>query len=214
MTMNYRQLLANKKYQVLITGLTGGSVTALHQTDLAITGGNDYSTASEVLRDVPIAGQVLDLKDKAGGLIKLTGRSVMSQFETRLAWSNSLKPNFAVDMTFYSDDSDANDTVLKQYLRIKSGVLPTAQGAFFRAPLGYKIGTVKGQSLAPTGTLSFEIGEWFRGTNMIMVSENFTFSKEVNSKGHPILCTGSVVFEPFKAITYDEFKDYFRTTTV
>ena len=211
MTTTYRDILANKKYQIVIAGLTGGPVIASMQNDLAIAGGNDFTTAGEVLRDVPIAGQALAIKDKVGGVVKLTGRSVTSQFETRLAWSNSLKPNFTLEMTFYNDSATATDDVLAQYLRIKSAVLPTAQGKFFKAPLGYKIGSAQGQTLQPTGTISVEVGEYFRATKMVMIAESFTFSKEVNILGQPLFATGSVTLEPFKAITYEEFQDYFIT---
>jgi len=206
---DYRDFLSNKKYQVVIAGLSGGPVVAVMQNDLSIAGGNDFTTAGEVLRDVPIAGAALTVKDKAASLVKIAGRSVTSQFETRLAWSNSLKPNFTIEMTFYQDDANANDSILSQYKRIKSAVLPTAQGKFYKAPLGYKIGNLKGQSLRPSGTLSIQIGEWFRATNVVMVSENFTFSKEVNINGQPLFATGSITLEPFKAVTYKEYQDYF-----
>lgn len=213
MNVPFRELLLNKKHQVIIVGLTGGSVTAINTSDTPISGGNDFTTAGEVLRDLPISGQILETKDKAASLVKLTGRSAVSQFETRLAWSNSLKPNFQVDLTLYSEEtfpSTNPNSPLNQYLRIKSGVLPSAQGKFFRAPLGYKIADGRGNSLAPTGTLSLEIGEWFRATKLVMTSENFSFSRETNSLGDPLFIQGSVTLEPYKAITYDEFQDYFR----
>lgn len=216
---DYRDFLNNPRYKVTIVGLTGGSISAVMQNDLAIAGGNDFTTVGDIVSEIPIAGNIKNLKDKASGLVKVTGRSVISELETRLVWSNSLKPNLNIEMTFYNDEARSNSdpkSAIYQYKAIKSAVLPTKQGSFFKAPLGYKVASLNSKkkvvSGSPSGVLAIEIGGWFRASNMVMTSESFQMSKEVNSLGQPLFITGSITLEPFRAITFEEFEDYFIET--
>lgn len=196
-----------KNYRIIIAGLSGGPVTGSLSADFALGGGNDFTSAGEALRDIPIAGKALKVKDGFSNILNISGRSATSELETRKVWNNSLIPDIPIELELYQSDANA-ESIMEKMKRIKSGVYPTRDGAFFTAPLGYKF---KGKnSRNASGTLTLQIGTWFRAPDLVMVSESTTFSKEVNSKGTPISIKMSITFQPFKAITYDEFLDYFR----
>jgi hypothetical protein len=187
-------------------------VTAVLQNDIALAGGNDFTTAGDAIGTIPAFGDAQNLRNKAEGAFKLAGKSLATQFESALVWSNSLKPNINIEMTFYQDSINNKD-IMEDYLNIKSAVLPNSFGAAFSSPLGYSITRnklkLKGNKLNPKGLISLQIGTWLRMTGMVMVSESFTMSKEVNALGNPLFITGSITLEPYKALTYKEFKKYF-----
>lgn len=203
MLTEYKKLLDNPNYRIIISGLKGKPVTAVLQNEFAVAGGNDFTTAGEVARELPIAGKILAIKDKFAAAAKTTGRSTLTQLETRLVWNNSLKPNFTVEMFFYQESIFDSDLIQDQYLRLKSASLPTKQGKnFFRAPRRYN-------PLAGTGTLSLQIGSWFRATKLLLINESFSFSKEVAPNGRPLFIVGSITLEPHQGLTLKEYEDYF-----
>jgi hypothetical protein len=165
-----------------------------------------FQTAGEALRDVPVVGAALDLKNKITNVANLSGRSATTELETRKVWQNSLIPDIPISFELYQ--SNANDiSIMEKVRRIKSAVYPSRDGAFYRAPLGYRF---TGQnSRTAQGVLALQIGRWFRVFNLVMSSENVTFSKEVNVNGHPISASVSITLQPFRAVTYDEMLSWF-----
>lgn len=213
----YDDLKDNANYQIVLilddqANKKTRTVTSVLQNDISLAGGNDFTTAGDILRDFPIAGKALQIKDKATASSKALGKSIVTQFETSLVWSNSLKPVLNVEMTFYQDSLSTQKDILEDYLAIKAAVLPSAQGEFYKSPLGFKIGDLKKRTLKQQGMVSIQIGKWFKMVNAVIVSESFTFSKEVNREGKPLFITGSVSLEPSKAITYSQFQKYFINT--
>jgi hypothetical protein len=195
-----------KNYKIIIAGLDGGPVTGAIEADFGFAGGNDFSTAGEALKDLPIAGNLIDLKNKITNLATISGRSATTELETRKVWNNSLIPDIPLQFTLYQ--ANANDeSIIDKVKRIKSAVYPTRAGAFFKAPLGYRF--VGQNSRQARGTLTVQIGTWFRAFNLVMTSENVTFSKEVNVNGSPIRANVSVTLQPFRAITYEEMQSWF-----
>lgn len=195
-----------KNYKVIIAGLQGGPVTGAIESDFGFAGGNSFSTAGEALRDIPIVGAALQAKDKIQNIANISGKSATTALETRKVWNNSEIPNIPLEFTLYQ--ANANDlSIMEKIKRIKSAVYPTRAGAFFSAPLGYRF-TGENSNQAQ-GTLSIQIGTWFRAFNLVMVSENVTFSKEVNINGHPIRANVSVTLQPFRQLTYEEVLSWF-----
>lgn len=227
----YSDLKAEENYRIklVLSDFSDGKrevsrvVTAVLQNDISIAGGNDFTTARDIIAETPIAGTIAGFKDKFAAQTKVFGKSVTTQLETGLAWSNSLKPNISVEMTFYQEDATQGD-ILSDYMKIKAAVLPSGVGAFFKAPLGYRLvedlaritkKASEGKTtpiIKPKGLVTLQIGKWLRMTGMVMISESFTFSKEVNSNGQPLFITGSVTLEPFQALTYAQFQKYFIKT--
>lgn len=197
-----------KNYKVIIAGLTGGPVAGSLTSEFAIGGGNDFTSAGELLRDIPVVGAALEAKNKFSGVTNISGRSATTELETRKVWNNSLIPDIPIEVEFYQSSTQV-ESIMEKMKRIKSAVFPTRAGAFFRAPLGYRF--TGNNSRNATGTLTVQIGTWFRATGLLLVSESTTFSKEVNSNGHPISMKVQLTFQPFRAITYDEYLQYFRT---
>lgn len=191
-----------QNYKVIIAGLQGGPVSGAISNDFALAGGNDFSTFGELLRGVPGADKVLAAKDLLAGAANISGRSATTELETRKVWNNSLIPDIPIEIELYQANADQN-SIMEKIRRIKSAVYPNREGRFFSAPLGYKFA---GQnSNTATGTLTVTIGTWFRASGLIMASENVTWSKEVNVNGQPISAFVTMTFQPFRAITYNEF---------
>ena len=195
-----------KNYKLIIVGLQGGPVTGAVETDFGLAGGNDFGTAGDALKDVPIAGALIQAKDKIQNVATISGRSATTELETRKVWNNSMIPDIPIEFTLYQ--SNANDTsIMEKMRRLKSAIYPTRSGAFFKAPLGYRF--VGQNSRNAQGTLTLQIGTWFRAFGLVMTSLNTTFSKEVNVNGHPIEIKVTCTFQPYKAITYDEYVSWF-----
>ena len=192
------------------------SVKGVLQTDLSIAGSNDFMTAKEAMSDLPIVGKVLEIKDKFSNVFQISGRSSITDFESRLIWNNSSKPQFVVDYKFVNTSNDAANNerlgALHKALQLQACVLPTRgkpaigrKGYFFRSPLGYRF-KIQGAS----GTLSLQIGKWFRATGLVAMATNFVPSRETMKDGQPLEVVGSITLEPFQASTYKQFLGYFR----
>ena len=206
---------ANKLYQFLIAG-SGISVTGIMQNELSIAGSNSFSTVKDVMSDIPIVGKALDIKDKMGGMIKLSGRSTITDYESRLVYDSSEKPVFSISYKFLNlsaDQAVGKRGALPMAKMLHQGVLPTKgkpamgrTGLFFKAPLGYTFAGNNGVQ----GTVSLSIGKWFKASELVVKSTNFTPSKEVMSNGQPLYVTGTIDLEPYELITYATFMGYFR----
>lgn len=202
MAFDYLLNLNNPNYRVIIAGLDGGPVTGTLINEMPIAGGNQFSSAKEITESIPIVGKAISVKDKASNLVNISGRSSLTEAETRLVWTGSSKPQFTIDLYFYQISADQTPSTTDIMKRVQSSVLPSKSGVFFKAPLGYKING--------SGTLALSIGRWFRATNLVTINTNLVPSKEVNVNGIPLVVSGSVTLEPFRGITFKEFSDYFR----
>lgn len=196
-----------ENYKVIIAGLAGGPVTGSLSANFAFGGGNQYQSFADLAGDIPVIGKGIDLKNKLATGLRLAGRSAVTELETRKVWNSSEIPDFPIEMTLYQTSTD-NESIMDKMRRINSAVYPTRNGAFFKAPLGYRF---TGQnSRNAQGTVSLSIGTWFRALGLVVSNVSQNFTKEVNSNGHPIEITMTITFQPFRAITYDEWLQYFR----
>lgn len=213
--LEYEKELLNKNYQFVIA-TKKWNVVGIMTSDIGFSGGNDYSSVKDVLGDLPIIGKAIEAKDKLGNIFKISGRSNITDFESRLVWNNSKKPQFTVEYRFLNTKvhgSDSPKDALYKAKTLHSAVLPTMgepakglrKGAFFRSPLNYKFFESGAQ-----GVLSLSIGKWFMASDLLVTDCHFTPSKQVMSDGRPLYVTGSITLEPYQAITYAEFLSYFR----
>lgn len=213
---NYEAAFNNPRYQFTITNADQSvNVTGAIQNELSIAGQNQFDTAGQVLGDIPVVGALINMKEKFSNVIKLSGQSNVTSWESQLVWNGSDKPQFTVEYKFYNRSSQISETdkgALQMAKALQSTVLPNKgvkpsgmrKGFLYSAPLGYKLGA-KGAS----GLLALKIGNWFQAKGLVATSTNFTPSIQVMRSGLPLFVTGSITLEPYRMITYDEFLGYF-----
>lgn len=213
----------DQKYKIRIIGRDArfrriidaeGVVTS----DFAVSGGNQFESISDAISNIASGtlgkglGSIVDkLKSarSAGETLKATTGGGQSQFtnqlETRATWSGSNLPQFNFEIQFICLDSeDPRQDVVEKVNSLMRAVYPDKKASgFFTAPLGYS--TKENNA----GKFDISIGDWFRGTKMIIENISFTYGKEVNRKGKPIYANGNITFRPFQMITYKEFTKYF-----
>jgi hypothetical protein len=192
--------------------LSGGSVSGVLNAPMPIAGANEFDSAKTALSKIPLLGKLFDGANSISDVIKITGNdTTMSVEQTRKIWQESRTPQLSVELTFWNVDSQgkAADRPINKVNRIYSALFPTRRDDLLvSAPLGYKFTNDKGDA---TGTINLRIGQWFLATGLVMVDANFTPSLEVASDGTPLYFTGSVTLEPYKMITYTEYRGWFRT---
>jgi len=182
----------------------------LTQADLSVSGGNTYDSIMSK------AGNVGNLANKGKSILETvssiagaggSGLSSTPKDLTRLVWSGSNVPTFALNIQFICKNGTAeSESVVSKVNAIMEYLYPSKVGGgklgLLVAPAGYN-------PITKTGLITLTIGKWFRAKDMVIESAEFTYSKELNLRGEPIIATGQVVFKPFDAITFDEYKAYF-----
>lgn len=177
------------------------------QNDLGISGQNDFDTGfmgSDVFQG--ITEKKAELQRTATILTSGLAGSNQSgtiQEMTKLNWTGSQKPLFNVEIALVALKDDASYDVVKKTMEAMKCVYPNKKLGVFEAPLGYNPGNA-------AGTLNLYIGKWFHARNLVMRSANFTYSRVCLKSGKPLYALGSVTLEPYQAITYGEFRSYFR----
>jgi hypothetical protein len=137
--------------------------------------------------------------------------------QTIQAWTGSTKPVFSLSLLFLK--LRVRDNISLKVQSLYSAVLPTTNVSAkipvgnlslttIRAPLGYF--PTSGKTAA--GTCALQIGSWFKATNLICKNVDFSFSREVSTDGFPLFAVGTVVLEPYRMITFEEFRAYFINT--
>lgn len=220
---------ANEFYKFLVVG-GGINVEGHMQNELSIGGQNVFTDVGAVIGELAdVAGGVSKTLASVVGIAsaikkglnvanRVASQSKVTDIESRLIWEGSEKPQFQIEYTFYNNSQDfATSTkgALSQALSLQKAVLPSKgapakgrPGVFFRSPLGYKPKT--GGNKVAQGTLTLAIGKWFRASELVVRSTNFTPSTQVLGNGHPVLVKGSITLEPSELITYETFLGYFR----
>lgn len=199
--------VVNSKYSLVKVSGSGVSLEGVLQNDLGVSGQNDFDTGfmgSEVFQGV------LEKKAELQRTITLgTGGAAGAdtsgtiQEMTKLNWTGSQKPLFTVEIALVALKDDASYDVVKKSMQAMKCVYPNKKLGVFEAPLGYNPGNA-------AGTLNLTIGKWFRARQLVMRSANFTYSRVCLKSGKPLYALGSVTLEPYQAITYGEFRSYFR----
>lgn len=193
--------------------------SAVSNTNLSFNMGNSWTTIMELAggsSDTMIAGAqvVQDLLQKAG-ITSANTKTYVPIFSEQYIelWKGPSKPNFAIDLVLlnYRKDSDVRNDLLTLYSSVLPGGSTLKAGTILAAPLGYKASGSK-------GTVTVEIGTWFRATDLVVETVTSTFSKEVvkDASGKystPLYATANISFRPRKAITFEEFKKYFKVNS-
>ena len=200
-------------------------INGLLQGEFNISGGNQWNT--------PLASAALDSLSEKVNIVKaaiqgganLLGKKVDLGSQVQLKtlnqtnnfWTGSERPKFNIDLLFIAlrRGDDIRDFIEPLY----SAVYPSLGrgGIYLKAPLGYN---VDGRG-NPKGTFAIKLGSWFRATKQVMTNVSFTYSQEMipldgnpNSgieptKFAPLYARGSISFEPYRDITFREFKGYY-----
>jgi hypothetical protein len=212
-------------------------VQGLLQGEFTISGGNQFNTplASSSQEGLSqklnvgkaaieaVATNVTGQQVSLGSQIQLKTLAQTANF-----WTGSEKPKFSIDLLFIA--LRRGDDVRDQVDSLYRTVFPTLGkgGVFLQAPYNY---SVDGAGRA-RGTFAIKLGEWFRATRQVMTNVSFTFSQEMvpldggsggggilsigdgvinqePTKFAPLFARGSIQFEPYRDITYNEFRGYF-----
>jgi len=143
-------------------------------------------------------------------------------------WHSTGKISFEIPMTFITLNSKSD--VMREAVELTSLAQPkvTDEG-FLSAPGGYKprygdktldqiesagevLDVIKYRNFTTDGAWSVNIGEWFYAPNLLLTSAAMTISKERTQYG-PLMVTVQCSFEPFRQVSEDEYRDYFRGST-
>jgi len=226
------ELDANELYKFLIAG-SDIAVEGQMQNQLSIGGANGFTDVASVMSELSdvaggisktlgaVIGAASAIKTGMNAVNQASSRSKVTDFESRLVWEGSEKPQFVIEYTFYNESQSqavSSKGALSMALSLQKAVLPSKglpakgrPGVFFKSPLGYKPKT--GGNKVAQGTLTLSIGKWFRANDLVVKSTNFTPSIQVLGNGHPVLVKGSITLEPSELITYEAFIGYFKNTT-
>ena len=204
-------IINNPRYKITVA--LGGKVLAsgFITSELTLNGSASYvnpleSSYQEQLSTViaaggAIAGNVLPsaLVDK---LPNITAKTVQQSIST---YQSTAKPHFTLGMIFVA--VNASDDVRRPVSRLQSTIFPSFAGVglgdFIKPPNSYR-----SLGLTAEGTLNVGVGNWFRAAYQLMTNVSFTFSKEVIESGAPLYATGSISFEPYRAVSSAEINGY------
>lgn len=192
------------KVSVLGSGIT---FTGILQNDIGVSGGNDFDTkflGSDLLDTVTSKKAELQrtVTRVTGGAAGADVSGTIQEL-TKLNWTGSKKPMLSVQVILVALKDDQANDVVRKHLEIMRTVFPNKKGGFFIAPLGYNPGN-------GAGTLSLKIGKWFHARALVMRDARFTFSRICLKSGRPMFALGQIEMEPYRAITFSEFRSYFK----
>lgn len=210
MSLFIDELRSNVNARILIASDKWG-VEAFVTQGFSVGGGNEFNSlfelaAQESLNNLlsKIGFVVGQFNKKMGGIIAQTRLKDLRN--TTASWISSAKPSFSLALLFVATDPshDVRDNVAK----LLECVYPVAGNGFtVKPPLGYT-GLDSGGNSAE-GTISLEIGKWFRAMKLVMKSCNFEFSKAVIGSGVPLYAHGTVELEAYRQVTAKDMNNWF-----
>jgi len=125
--------------------------------------------------------------------------------DTVAYWGGSSTPEFSLPMMFVALNTGVDVRVfVKDLLK---GVYPTNAEGKITVPLGFN-SPKSGEKAELKGTVTVQIGKWFKAPGQVLTNANFSFSKEVTPTGTPLYALGSIGFRPYRMITAKEIGSY------
>ena len=205
-------ITANPRAEILIAG-DGVNVKAFIISELKISGGNSYnnplsSNQQESIDKTAGAAQALIGSAAAKfGYTDLPSFSLRTVGQSVNTWTGSERPVFSIDVLFVALRAD--DDVMLPVKALYKAVFPTfsdeGNGSVIIPPMKYLP-----QGKTARGTVAVKIGTWFQATNLLIKSVSFTFSKETLPTGKLLYASGSINFEPYRVLSYDEINGWFK----
>ena len=214
--LDFEKLIENPNAQVYVATNRWG-VRGIYTNDIQIRAGNNWDSrvqtgAASTVNTIQKAGQdfqgIINQQTSLDLDVVPRGVSFGNLQQSSKQWVGAETPVFNIDMVFIA--LRGGDDVVTKVHQLYETCFPGGQTsiATISPPLDYTVGDKGGSA---SGTITVQLGRWFRATQQIMQSVNFTFSKETTPDGGPLYARGSIEFTPFKAITYGDFSDYFTT---
>lgn len=202
----------NSEYASVKIAGSGMSLDGILQNDLGISGANSFDnntfvdnalqvvpdTKSGIQRAVNKAGAVFSGKGIAG-----SDSSAISKELSRYSWTGSSRPEFTVQIILVALKDLDRESVVAKSMQAMRCVYPDEKLGILTAPLGYNPGDKNGK-------VTLTIGKWFRAGGLIVKSANFTYSRICLKSGRPLFALGEINLEPFQAISYKDFRSYFK----
>jgi len=126
---------------------------------------------------------------------------------TTAFWQGPSRPTFDITLLFIA--LKKNQDVRNDVLRLMRCVYPEQWraggwlGVAWVAPLGYT-------GIAEQGTVTLQIGRWFRATNLLVSKADASFSRvTITGIGTPLCATVSLSLTPHQVIDINTLKGYF-----
>jgi len=200
----------NPNYKIVIS-TPEGIVKGYISDDFSFGMTSQYSTPFE---EQESQSQFSDIVNKYGitGVNTLLGEDVSqvqlkSFAQTVALWQGSDKPDFS--LTIYNIAETQKDDVAEPVKILLKGVVPegTLQSKFMKAPYGY---SPKLETIAPKGTVSIKIGNWFEAHGLLITNVHSQFSSVVMPNGKPLYVTINVTFTPYRLPDYKMVSSWFK----
>lgn len=124
-----------------------------------------------------------------------------------LSWIDCTRPVFNLELLFLGTKKTPDPR--KDPVKLLTGVVPySAERGMIEAPWQYKLSSSSSQSAK--GTMTIEIGKWFRARKQVLIDCQIECSKEVtNQSGYPLYATAMIQFTPTHLLTKKDIVDYF-----
>lgn len=190
------------------------------QDDFSIGTGAEYSAPFEDLLSSAreFLGQASIIAgENARELIPIPSRQ-----NTTLTWVSSERPSFAASLVFIAAKND--DRPQQEAVDLTSYCLPTTpteatgllglagtddQGeitdSVLASPGGYGF-----EGRNPVGTFTLNVGNWFIASQLVLTSADMNLAAVRTSTGQPLYAEVEVQLEPWRMISAEEFRNYFR----
>lgn len=196
------EAIKNPRTQLRVSG-GGVSFNAVLTDPFRIAGSAKYATPLETTTQETFHTALEAIKAVTGQQgLNLSLPSPKTAEQTVATWSSVDKLAFTLNVLFIA--LEEQDDIRRQIAPIYSAVYPefdqVVAGNFMVPPFGYKP-----RGLVAENTLAVEIGNWWRSTGMLITNVDFEISKEVIASGSPLYALGTISFEHYRIISYQEF---------
>ena len=204
-------LKANADSKVIIALPGGVAVVGFTRGPFALNAGNEWNTPDQGGGQQALSKAINGVQGFLNTWFdtQAVQQRIQHPGQTIKSWTGSNRPVFELPLMFVR--VRLTDDVEKETLKLYKGVFGTTAGggitSRFRAPLNYA--PAFGRAAA-SGTATMRIGRWFSASNLIFNTVNFNFADTPTDGGKPLWAEGSISLEPFRAITFNEFQNYFR----
>lgn len=189
------------------------SVIGFTRSPFAINAGNEWNTPDQGAGQASLTNAINGVQGFLNTWFNTEAvqQRIQHPGQTIKSWTGSNRPVFELPLMFVrvrlSDDVEAE--TLKLYRAAFGQASGGGLTARFRAPLDYAPAFGRAEA---AGTVTMRIGRWFSASNLVVNTVNFSFSEIPTEGGKPLWAEGSINLEPFRAITFQEFRNYFVAT--
>lgn len=204
------ELEKNPNARVIVAFKGSDRVKGFVQGDFGISVGSDYTTlfdpASTDKLNLTATRIKTAVQNFTGFDTSKIDIGIKNTAATQNLWLNTTRPRFRLELTFVAtkDSDDVRRTVINLYETVLPRLEPRGKSFSIFAPLNY----LPTGPTSARGTVTVQVGKWFRATRQNMINVSFTFSKEVIASGFPLYATGSIEFEPFRVIGLRDLEGY------